>query len=241
MQSATFSTRSHRKPGRRANTVVLFTSDHGEYGASHGLRGKGAGVYEEGIGVPLIVNDPRGTFTARARARAHQLTSSVDVAPLLLTIGTGSSDWRSEPRYAPPRGAPGARADPRRPARRRTRLRAARDRRDRHRVRARAYAPTRRCTSSALRTPDEKYATYSHWRRDRHRSGELGQQSELYDYSNARRRLEVENRRGPSAAARRQMRACSPARITDGFTRPLPRPSRRRGRARHPPRPLRRS
>ena len=25
------------------HTLVLFTSDHGEYGASHGLRGKGAG------------------------------------------------------------------------------------------------------------------------------------------------------------------------------------------------------
>src|ERR1019366_3115343 len=29
-------------PKVAANTVVVFTSDHGEYGASHGLRGKGA-------------------------------------------------------------------------------------------------------------------------------------------------------------------------------------------------------
>ena len=28
--------------GDAANTIVVFTSDHGEYGASHGLRGKGA-------------------------------------------------------------------------------------------------------------------------------------------------------------------------------------------------------
>ena len=50
----------HARPEIAANTIVLFTSDHGEYGASHGLRGKGAGVYEEAIRVPLIVKDPRG-------------------------------------------------------------------------------------------------------------------------------------------------------------------------------------
>ena len=49
----------------------MFTSDHGEYGASHGLRGKGASAYEEAIRVPLIVKDPRGVLTARARAAAH--------------------------------------------------------------------------------------------------------------------------------------------------------------------------
>ena len=41
--------------------MIVFTSDHGEYGGSHGLRGKGAGAYEEGIRVPLIVTDPRGS------------------------------------------------------------------------------------------------------------------------------------------------------------------------------------
>ena len=40
-------------PAVAANTVVIFTSDHGEYAGSHGLRGKGAGVYEEAIRVPL--------------------------------------------------------------------------------------------------------------------------------------------------------------------------------------------
>ena len=69
------------------NTVVVFTSDHGEYGGSHGLRGKGAGMYEEG--------DPRAADRQRLHRQprracrapcASQLTSSVDVAPLLLTI-----------------------------------------------------------------------------------------------------------------------------------------------------------
>ncbi len=50
-------------PEVAANTVIVFTSDHGEYGASHGLRGKGASAYEEGIRVPLLVKDPRGVLT----------------------------------------------------------------------------------------------------------------------------------------------------------------------------------
>ena len=54
-------------PRWRRTRSIVFTSDHGEYGASHGLRGKGAGAYEEAIRVPLIVKDPRGMLTARAR------------------------------------------------------------------------------------------------------------------------------------------------------------------------------
>ncbi len=88
------------RPEVAANTVVVFTSDHGEYGASHGLRGKGAGAYEEGIRVPLIVTDPRGELTRAPERARTQLTSSVDVAPLLLTIASGSNAWRARPHYA---------------------------------------------------------------------------------------------------------------------------------------------
>ena len=63
--------RSRASPRWRRTRSIVFTSDHGEYGASHGLRGKGAGVYEEGIRVPLIVKDPRGVLTRRARTAAH--------------------------------------------------------------------------------------------------------------------------------------------------------------------------
>ncbi len=63
------------RPKIAANTVIVFTSDHGEYGASHGMRGKGAAVYDEGIHVPLIVKDLRGTLT---RVPAHS-TSAADL------------------------------------------------------------------------------------------------------------------------------------------------------------------
>ena len=81
------------------NTVVIFTSDHGDYTGSHGLRGKCYGMYEEGILVPLIVKDPTGTWTAGRNTTRSQLSSHVDLVPLLLTLATGSEGSREEPQY----------------------------------------------------------------------------------------------------------------------------------------------
>jgi arylsulfatase A-like enzyme len=88
------------QPTVEANTVVLFTSDHGEYGGSHGMRGKGASAYEEAIRVPLFVRDFRGLAAAAPAVPRTQLTSSVDITPLLLTLASGSDEWRREAHYA---------------------------------------------------------------------------------------------------------------------------------------------
>lgn len=88
------------RPEIDRNTVVVFTSDHGEYGGSHGMRGKGAAIYEEAIRVPLYVRDPSGRLTPDPGSVRTQLTSSADLAPLLLTIGTGGNGWRSDARFA---------------------------------------------------------------------------------------------------------------------------------------------
>ncbi|WP_454175421.1 sulfatase-like hydrolase/transferase [Gordonia sputi] len=40
------------------NTIVVFTSDHGEMGGAHGLRGKGPFAYEECIHLPMHVRHP---------------------------------------------------------------------------------------------------------------------------------------------------------------------------------------
>lgn len=82
------------------NTVVVFTSDHGEYAGAHGMRGKGFSFYEEGSRVPLIVKDPTGAWTADTKTDRQQLFSSVDLAGLFLTIATGGDDWRTDSRYA---------------------------------------------------------------------------------------------------------------------------------------------
>jgi arylsulfatase A-like enzyme len=84
------------------NTIVVFTSDHGEYGGAHGLRGKAFSAYEESIRVPLYVKDPTGEYTPAGQAgtEREQLTSHVDILPLLMTLAAGNNDWRSNPKYA---------------------------------------------------------------------------------------------------------------------------------------------
>jgi hypothetical protein len=81
------------------NTMVIFTSDHGEYGGAHGMRGKGFSFYEEGARVPLIVRDPTGTWAKATKVVRKQMFSSVDLAALLLTVGTGNEKWRASSKY----------------------------------------------------------------------------------------------------------------------------------------------
>lgn len=79
------------------NTVFVFASDHGEYAGAHGLlSGKLGTAYEEAINVPLIVTDPSHRFTKGIDTVRKQLASSVDLAPMLVTLGNrGSSSWRN--------------------------------------------------------------------------------------------------------------------------------------------------
>jgi arylsulfatase A-like enzyme len=84
-------------PSVLANTVIVFASDHGEYAGAHGLlSGKMGSAYEEAVHVPLIVTDPSGRFTSKADKPRTQLASSVDLAPMLVTLGNGgSTSWMS--------------------------------------------------------------------------------------------------------------------------------------------------
>ena len=67
------------------NTVVIFTSDNGEFGGSHGLSGKWL-AYEESMRVPLIIRDPR--LPARLRgSRREQMALNIDLAPTMLRLG----------------------------------------------------------------------------------------------------------------------------------------------------------
>jgi len=65
------------------DTVVVFTSDHGELCGSHGgLRNKGPLSYEQNVHVPMIVVHPdvKGGQTTRA------LTSHIDILPTLVGL-----------------------------------------------------------------------------------------------------------------------------------------------------------
>jgi arylsulfatase A-like enzyme len=64
------------------------------------LRGKGGGLYEEGIRVPLWVKDPTGQFGAQTDIPRTQVTSMVDLVPMLLTMATGDTSWKADPDLA---------------------------------------------------------------------------------------------------------------------------------------------
>lgn len=68
--------------GLDQNTLVIFTSDHGEMGGAHGLRGKGPFAYEESVHVPMIVRHP----DVRGGQRCLSLTSHLDLVPSVLSL-----------------------------------------------------------------------------------------------------------------------------------------------------------
>lgn len=75
-----------------SNTVIVFTSDHGDYGGAHGLvTNKAVTAYEECFHVPLVVMDPAGRFTGDIGTVRAGLTSHVDMLNLLVSLGHGGS------------------------------------------------------------------------------------------------------------------------------------------------------
>lgn len=78
----------------RDNTIVILTSDHGEYAGAHGLQGKAGAVYDEALRVPLVVRDFSERFTNFPEVTRTQLASSVDFLNLLLGLGSlGTTRW----------------------------------------------------------------------------------------------------------------------------------------------------
>lgn len=74
------------------NTVIVFTGDHGDYAGAHGLAaGKGMTAYREAFNVPLAVYDPTGRFTGDTGTVRTQLTSSVDITPMLVSFAFGGT------------------------------------------------------------------------------------------------------------------------------------------------------
>ncbi|HEX4508448.1 MAG TPA: sulfatase-like hydrolase/transferase [Burkholderiaceae bacterium] len=218
------------RPQVAANTVIVFTSDHGEYGGSHGLRGKGAGAYEEALRVPLMVKDNRGVLTQSVDTTRSQLTSSVDVAPLLLTIATGSNAWRSEAHYEHLAGRADLAsilADANAPGRPYV-MHATDETVTEFAIES--YAADAPLHVAALRTQEAKYATYSTWSPGGIEPIAASLERELYDYSTDSGRLELHNSAGDSAleeglrttheqAFEQELRGPLPARLNAAHSR----------------------
>jgi len=71
------------RTGQRENTLIIFTSDHGESLGDHGLLQKGCRFYEGLVRVPLLFSWP-GRVVAGLRSDA--LVELVDIVPTLLDI-----------------------------------------------------------------------------------------------------------------------------------------------------------
>jgi arylsulfatase A-like enzyme len=70
--------------GAYDDTIIIFTSDHGDMCGSHGLRSKGPFVYEEIMHVPCYVCAP-GITSAGTRSSA--LATHVDLASTICALG----------------------------------------------------------------------------------------------------------------------------------------------------------
>lgn len=184
----------NKRPEIARNTIVLFTADHGEYAGAHGLRGKGAAVYEEAINVPLSVYDPSGTWTTATNRSRMQLTSSVDVAPLLMTLASGGDRWRSDGRWAHLRRRGRIErqlADPRAAGRRY--VVHATDERWVEEGATFIHGDGGPPQIASVRTAKGKYASYGFWKSGTVELQARGAQSEAYDYARRRGMLELDN------------------------------------------------
>jgi choline-sulfatase len=85
-----------KESGQEENTVVIFSSDHGENDATYRLHGKRT-FNEESIRIPFIVMDKGGAQKAGQVDKKHLVSNGLDLLPTVLD-------------YA---GVPGAKGDPR--------------------------------------------------------------------------------------------------------------------------------
>jgi len=100
--------------GQASDTLIVFTSDHGELLGDHYLLHK-LGWFDTAFHVPLIIRDPRPEFDMTRGATVDTFTEHVDVLPTLCELmggevpiqcdgrslrdwlkGTDGDDWRNE-------------------------------------------------------------------------------------------------------------------------------------------------
>jgi arylsulfatase len=78
--------------GLADDTIVIFTSDHGEQGGAHHLRQKGGVAFKESVNVPLVIADPRHPDAIRSDA----VGSHLDLVPTILAFAGLSEDEQRE-------------------------------------------------------------------------------------------------------------------------------------------------
>ena len=74
-----------RESGRDRDTLVVFTSDHGDYLGDHGLGEKEL-FHDTIVRVPLIVADPRRQAEASRGTAVEALVEAIDLVPTFLDV-----------------------------------------------------------------------------------------------------------------------------------------------------------
>lgn len=72
----------------RENTIIVFTSDHGDYLGDHWLGEKDL-FHEESVRVPLIIADPRPKADATRGTVSTELVSTIDLVPTFIDMVGG--------------------------------------------------------------------------------------------------------------------------------------------------------
>ena len=200
------------------NTIVVFSSDHGDYAGSHGMvSGKTGSFYNECANVPLIVVDPTGRYTNDIDVIRTGITSHVDILPMLVSFAyNGSKRWMQGDLAAlygnrhnlipmlGSRKAAGRKA---------------------------AYFATDETITANLNfelapehilgmvTDHSKVVVYCRWNPNSTTIAPRGQQREYYDYTTEMGRAEIESL-PDSAAAKRMARTL----LTDGLDKEIRKP-----------------
>ncbi|MCJ7658155.1 MAG: sulfatase-like hydrolase/transferase, partial [Anaerolineales bacterium] len=80
--------------GQAENTIIIFTSDHGEMCGAHHLRQKGSVAFKETVNVPMVIVDPNKPGAGRTDA----VGSHLDLVPTILAYA-GLSEGERKQRY----------------------------------------------------------------------------------------------------------------------------------------------
>ena len=84
--------------GRWEDTLIVFTSDHGDFLGDHYL-GEKEFLLEQAVGIPLIVRDPRAEADATRGQVDARLVETIDALPTFLdALGLPAADHRLEGR-----------------------------------------------------------------------------------------------------------------------------------------------
>ena len=81
--------------GRLEDTLIVFTSDHGEYMGDHWM-GEKDWINEEVVRVPMIIVDPRSGADVTRGTTSNELVEAIDLLPTFVEALGGENETRKQ-------------------------------------------------------------------------------------------------------------------------------------------------